>query len=114
LISLPEVEDMHDDMADLMDQAEEMNELMGRSFAVPGHLIVCFQLLKILSQKISMKPIWKASWLVLKTKWDRSSMMKSLIVSFKNESILVAKNQFKIVLHKINKTNLVVHKQPKT
>ena len=31
---------MHDDMADLMDQAEEMNELMGRSFAVPGDFIM--------------------------------------------------------------------------
>lgn len=34
-LDIDEVEDMHDDMAELMEQSEEINELMGRSFAVP-------------------------------------------------------------------------------
>jgi len=37
-ISLDEVEDLHDNMDDILEQAEEINEVMGRAYGVPDEL----------------------------------------------------------------------------
>jgi charged multivesicular body protein 5 len=37
-IDLNEVEDLHDDMSDMLEDADEINEIMGRAYGVPDEL----------------------------------------------------------------------------
>jgi len=37
-VKLDEIEDLHDDMGDLLEDADEINEIMGRSYGVPEEL----------------------------------------------------------------------------
>lgn len=37
-INLSKIEDLHDEMGDLLEQAEEIQEVMGRSYGVPDEI----------------------------------------------------------------------------